>query len=786
MELSRVPRVSGTLKHLVGLARARSGPIALVLVLLSVAMVLGPVLGTPFYGDDVFNSQRSATLAANGQSMWDYAVQNTRQWMTSQGRFFPVSALENAVLFDNVHARSLYKILQLGMAAAAVGLVGVFTAVLTRNRRLGLLAALLVLPGLQFRYWYDPVHSFGLLLPSLAVKVTGSWLLLTLGLRSEDRRRTAIAFAAAGLLWTAALLQYEVAYLLAAVVPVLVWHERTADLRRRWAAVAVVFVPTFLLGNYVATLRSAANPSPGYTTNWALEDLLPTAVYQLVGPLPAAASTLSGGLPDLGTLLGGVTIWSVLGALAGGVAAGLLIHQWSRPGARSAAALSGVGAGLYVLPAVPIAASVRWQAELDWGLAYLPVFLQALGLALFLVGLGALLALGFDRCVQVDLIRRPSQRIGQVACALLGLAVGFSVLVAGTGNRWVADQLQMLRTQQETTDAAISHGLFDQAGEGSTVVASISPGGNEYLNAAYVSWRGGPTDLVIRTDPPEQATSCGRFRLCDEAGRPLYHLREVVTTDDIRFSLARVAGQTSDPSDPLVLLDETTIFGAAEDLPACGVRSPDDTGTWAMHPCSGQPVASSLLGRWLADAATAELQPRNWNLLEAAVTAGFLDRVADGATVLVAPGQHVSGALVEWAGGPAGLTFTEALPSDMSPCGEARFCSPDGHPIFTLQFLEADGGTLILLAPVAGDLGNPIDPLIVMGHTTLFGPGRVTPNCTMEDQGAGIPASDTGNWVTESCTGPPTALSSFATWATEGCVEGLGGWFICATDPDAS
>ncbi len=520
-ELSSVPRVSGTLRRLAEFARARTELIALIFVLLAVVMVLGPVLGTPFYADDISNSQRSATLAANDQSAWDHAIQNTRQWMTGQGRFFPVSAIENIFLFDTVHARSLYKTLQLGVAASAVGLVGVFTAVLTRNRRLGLLAALLVLPGLQFRYWYDPIHSFALLLPSLAIKIIGSWLLLVLGLRSKDRRSTAVAFAATGLLWTAALLQYEVTYLLAVVAPVLAWHERQASLARRWTAVAVVLVPTFLLANYVATLRSAANPAPAYTTNWALEDLLPTAVYQLVGPLPAAASAFSGGLPGLGTLLGDLDAWSVLGALAGGVATGLLIHLWSRPTVRSATALSGVGAGLYVLPAVPIAASGRWQAELDWGLAYLPVFLQALGLALFLVGSGSLLASGYERCVHAGLLRPPGRRAGQVACALLGTVVGFSLLVAGIGNRWVADQLAGLRTQQEATDAAISDGFFDLAGEGSTVVASVSAGGNEYVNAAYVTWRGGPADLTVLREMPTTTEPCGQFRICDAEGRAL-------------------------------------------------------------------------------------------------------------------------------------------------------------------------------------------------------------------------------------------------------------------------
>jgi hypothetical protein len=161
------------------------------------------------------------------------------------------------------------------------------------------------------------------------------------------------------------------------------------------------------------------------------------------------------------------------------------------------------------------------------------------------------------------------------------------------------------------------------------------------------------------------------------------------------------------------------------------------------------------------------------------VAAGFLDRVASSATILVAPGQHYSGALVEWMGGPSGLWFTETLPEGMLPCGEARFCTADGLPIFVLRALDVDGDAVLVLAPVAGDLGRPSDPLVVMSHITLFGPGRATRTCVMDDLSAGdIPATDDA-WVTRRCTGPPTALSSFETWVGSGCTEGLAGWYIC-------
>ena len=84
-----------------------------------------------------------------------------------------------------------------------------------------------------------------------------------------------------------------------------------------------------------------------------------------------------------------------------------------------------------------------------------------------------------------------------------------------------------------------------------------------------------------------------------------------------------------------------------------------------------------------------------------------------------------------------------------------------------------------MLAPVAGHIGNPMDPLVVMNHITLFGPGQATPTCVMNDALAGsVPATGEA-WVTRLCTGPPSAASSFETWVATGCTEGLAGWFIC-------
>ena len=754
---------------------------AVVLLIVTAVVLLYPVLETPFYADDIYNMQRSANLAAENQTNLDFVAWHNQQWVKNEGRFFPVAPLESTLIFDTVHARWMYKALQMVAAAGAVAIIGLFAAVLSRNRRIGLLVSIVALTGLQIRLWYDPIISFNFLVPSLTIKILLCWLLLVLGLRSFNRAMAIAAFACSGVLWTMGLLQYEIAYLLAPAVLVILWHERRTERWRLWAAGGTVLIPTFLLANYVATLRSGVDTSPAYTTNWALEDALPTALYQLVGAVPGTAAVFAAGVPGVFSLIGKTTLWSLLGATAGGGAVSLLLRQSWRPSVRSSTALTGLGIALFVLPAIPL--SLRWQAELDWGLAYLPVFIQTLGLAMLLAGSGSLVVAAVKRVAAEGLLPAAPAWAARAAPLVVGLIVGGALLITTNGNRWVAEQLSGFRVQQETTDAAITTGFLDLIEDESLVVVSRLPGGNEFYNNAYVSWRGGPTGITYLTEVPTDASNCGVFRLCGPEGRPLYHLKEILTpSGELLVSVARIADKTADASDPLVLLDEAAVFGPQTHTRTCsvsGLTSTQTTGRWVKHSCDGPPVAASLLTGWLSSIPGTELSSAAQLATDAAIAGGFFDRVESGATIVAGQGGHHSRAYFEWLGGPTDLSFTTSLPAGTVQCSEAQLCTEDNRPIFVLRDLQADDEIILLLAPAAADLGNPTDPLIIMGHATLFGRENATPLCAMESADAGSMPETGTDWISRICTGPPTSLSSFQNWVASGCTEGLSGWFIC-------
>jgi len=752
------------------------------LVLIAALLVIGPVLSTPFYADDLSNSQRSAALESAGEDLWDHVSANTHQWMEREGRFFPVSALENTLIFDTVHARWLYKALQVSSVVVVLGLLGTFVGLLSRRREAGLLAALLAIPGLQLRVWYDPIHSFGMLLPSIAVKVLGALILILLGLRAEHLLRARLAFVGAGLLWTAALLQYEIVYLLFPLPLLLAWHERPLTGRRGWWAISVVALPTFLLGNYVATLRSGATPSPAYEVDTTLSEVLPTAILQVVGSLPGAAAAFSGQVPGVGDLVSRVGPTQVLAALTAGLAAGLLLgrHALDRRTERS---LAGIGLALLLLPAGPIAVSQRWQQELDWGLAYLPSFIQSLGGALFATAIitpviGAIGAALPDGGFQGRPIRIK-------VWSQAGVAIAFAAvtLIVASGNDWVSDHLQGFRTQQETTDAALAAGILDATSEGDTVLVRRLPGGNEYYTEHYVAWRGGTRVHLIDTFP-DSTSACGDGHRCVEGQGQLFALREFVGPEaSLVVAVAPVVADSGDPLDPIVSMVDATLFGPRATTPPCGsdVDLPSTgmhSDRWTFRACSGEPAPLSVLVEHVRAGRQGHVQSPTRQVLTGAATEGLFDLLPESSILLTRAAMTDDVVASVQLAGRSDVIVQVDVPAGSRPCSDTQICDPAGRPLHVLQSVNLSDGEIGLISvPVATVLDG--DVLVLIDHARLFGPVASTPSCVV---GSGNRDTDLGagdGWTTRACTGPPSALRSLTEWIATGCGANLAAWPPC-------
>jgi hypothetical protein len=397
---------------------------------------------------------------------------------------------------------------------------------------------------------------------------------------------------------------------------------------------------------------------------------------------------------------------------------------------------------------------------------------------------------GLHRFVRLGLFPDPPQHLRVATYATLGLLVALAVITASAGNRWVADELQGVRTRQDLALASIDAGLFKRVDDSAGVVLR-SEDGLGYFNERYVAWRGGPSSLVFYDELPEIHTPCGAHDLCDEVGHRLFLLEEFAGVHGQVLLLAPLVAHGNPAVVPTVLLDEAVLLARPVENLDCRVTSgesqasDDESGTsdWVLRECEGPPTGLDGIAAALGSGETMTSDFLAATTLNAAIDAGALWAIDDGdlvVTNLEVLNDDLAGVYVAWSGGPSNLDFVTEVPAGSAPCGDAWVCDPSGRFIYHLREIPVgDGDVVLMLAPVASAVGNPVDPLIVMGHTTLFGPASKVRTCDMHGPEPGhIPESDE-IWATRQCSGPPSAASTFSRWVGSGCTEEIKGWFIC-------
>jgi hypothetical protein len=148
------------------------------LVLSLLGWAFWPIIDSALQGDDVPNSMRSAVLRSVSQSRWTAITQSVGQWLKNEGRFFPVSAIENVYLFSTIHSVTLYKFCQWLSVIVLIALFSWFATSMSGVRQFYPLFLLAIGAAIQTRNWYDPTFGFGLLLQSTFLKVVLSAILL--------------------------------------------------------------------------------------------------------------------------------------------------------------------------------------------------------------------------------------------------------------------------------------------------------------------------------------------------------------------------------------------------------------------------------------------------------------------------------------------------------------------------------------------------------------------------------------------------------------------------------
>lgn len=331
----------------------------------------------------------------------------TEAWWTTQGRFFPIAILEGSSIFVTFQTVETYKLFQFAVIQIVILLTANLISPLALRPTKWLVSVVCLTAALQYRNWYDPVLGFASMIPSSAIKISLTFLLLRHAAVASKASRRRLSLAGATVLWFAAVMQYEtvISFLPSLLIahrigrPVPSHGLTNASGRRarlmlkptRYPPSPSPFYPsvalcaaTIIYVGVVLSFGPRLSPSPAYQPSIAVRDFLPAYLKQLSGSLPFSWF-IAGLHPKLDPQNGALVALTVFVLF--------LIPFWVRQfrpeRCKDTLRWPSIALGLNLVFAAPFssAISLRWQEELEFGYGYINVFYQYLGMGILLSAL---------------------------------------------------------------------------------------------------------------------------------------------------------------------------------------------------------------------------------------------------------------------------------------------------------------------------------------------------------------------------------------------------------------
>ena len=446
------------------------------------AALLYPIALSGLSGDDIPNSMRSAVLHVNNWSRWDFIKLTITQWRTNEGRFFPISSIENVFMFDFIHSVAIYKILQLLVTILVLAIAAATLGKIVKDQRVFVLALFVLVSCIQTRNWYDPTLGFGLLLQSVQIKILLCIFALSCFLEETGRRRFCyLAFSVS--LWIMALLQYEVVVtLLPALVGLVI--IRSENRFGKVIAFLTIGLPTAVYLYFVNRLRSGVSASSAYSIHIDLASVSITYLKQLSGAIPFSAAIWSRGASSILASLSDLPLY-LLFLISATVCLALSLQSSLRDiSNKSLVILLIIGANFILGPAITTALSLRWQSEVDWGLSYLSVSFAYTGVAFVAVAVMSILS---KMCRGRTLL----------SVAITSSSLVFFTLSAVSNYALLTDNAlatQVSREQRNLYESAVKEGFMSDIPDKSVIIYAAY-NENSWVNSYFTSWLGGPAEI---------------------------------------------------------------------------------------------------------------------------------------------------------------------------------------------------------------------------------------------------------------------------------------------------
>jgi hypothetical protein len=426
-----------------------------VVVLLLGFAVIAPALWSTWLGDDAFYSLLRGALKAEHATLGQAMAHSFRLWLLGNGRFYPGLIVEKYLVFYLFTDLVAYKLFLIVMTVLCVELfrrcVAAYATVAAGN-----LSALVVVTLFTERGYQDSILSYNGMPQVVALLVLASLLAYRRGLQEPNR----LAYALAVVLYACAALTYEDVYPLCVLYPLLAAFSRKPNQSRTVAGLPFVAVALALAVFSLAMRRAVHLPSDSiYAFGLNPYTVARTGLEQIVAAFPLTYWGFDPshiyGRSSLGDFFRNAPVSPAL-FVAFGLAAWSSLHFVRSDSGRPWHFVA-IGAMVLVLPALPIAVTLKYQHELAWGLGYLPVFFEEFGLALIACGLA------------IGLVSRRASAPMRIA---VSIAIALVATMTQATNVRLVREGWASRAARSALERQIATGLAAEVRDGDTIAVS--------------------------------------------------------------------------------------------------------------------------------------------------------------------------------------------------------------------------------------------------------------------------------------------------------------------------
>ena len=419
-----------------------------------IGALLVPYAMNGLWFDDSLNSQIWGFVNRFHSTVWEFSVRVTKAWLFGSGRILFCWQW----IYGFFYAVKEPRLIRLADVSFVLAHLGCVVYLLRQVRvpwpTIGIFLLFLV-SLFQIRDTHDPIAAYATFCQGLGIAITLALILLV-----KWRATGSVGYLVASVsIAMCSMLCYE---LNAIYMPICVIAIATSTHGKRLRSLAIVLVPFALfVAADLYVKHGATHPYVGSTFG-TLSAIPSTYMKQLIAMLPGSFYLLRA-QPDypvselVGDALGSKIAWAI--AVLSLVSYVLLVKRQSDSSSGASRGLLVTAVAFVLLPPALIAISARYQTELVWGNAHLPVYYEYFGLAL----LGAVASARIFR--------------GPRAAVLAIVAPIFAVYVA---SNWIVNMRQVasLDTFAEPRNSfvsALKAGLLDSVEDGDIVAITNQP-----------------------------------------------------------------------------------------------------------------------------------------------------------------------------------------------------------------------------------------------------------------------------------------------------------------------